>query len=144
MTPKGHRVIRGCRDLLYVPKVYGDFLSVRPQRWQGHKRSPWPSLWPKGHRDPVVGFTLFMIPKGHRVIRGHRDLLYDPAGHGDLWPWSWPKGQEYLENYWTGFKDLCSYGFSYHGFKIIVSSNTENYSWLKFSSLGEILISMHI
>ena len=25
-----------------------------------------------------------MTPKGHRVNRGHRDLLYDPKGHGDL------------------------------------------------------------
>ena len=27
--------------------------------------------------------TLFMTPKGHRVIRGRSDLLYDPKGHGD-------------------------------------------------------------
>ena len=25
-----------------------------------------------------------MTPKGHRVIRGRRDLLYDPVGHVDL------------------------------------------------------------
>ena len=25
-----------------------------------------------------------MIPKGHRVTRGHCDLLYDLKGHGDL------------------------------------------------------------
>ena len=25
-----------------------------------------------------------MTPKGHRVIRGRRDLLYDNKGHGDL------------------------------------------------------------
>ena len=25
-----------------------------------------------------------MTPKGHGVIRGRRDLLYDPKGHGDL------------------------------------------------------------
>ena len=31
-----------------------------------------------------VGVTLFMPPKGHGVIRGHCDLLYDPKGHGDL------------------------------------------------------------
>ena len=29
----------------------------------------WPSLWPQN---------------GHGVIRGRRDLLYDPKGHGDL------------------------------------------------------------
>ena len=32
----------------------------------------------------VVGLTLFMTTKGHGVIRGRRDLLYDPKGHGDL------------------------------------------------------------
>ena len=25
-----------------------------------------------------------MTQKGHKVIRGRRDLLYDPKGHGDL------------------------------------------------------------
>ena len=25
-----------------------------------------------------------MTPKGHRVIRGRSDLLYDPKGHGDF------------------------------------------------------------
>ena len=25
-----------------------------------------------------------MIPKGHRVIRGHCNLLYDPKGHGEI------------------------------------------------------------
>ena len=28
----------------------------------------------------VVGLTWFMNPKGHGVIRGRRDLLYDPKG----------------------------------------------------------------
>ena len=51
MTPKGHRVIRGRRDLLYDPKGHGDLCGT---------------------------------PKGHWVIRGRRDLLYDPIGHGDL------------------------------------------------------------
>ena len=32
----------------------------------------------------VVGLTKFMTSKGHGVIRGRRDLLYDPKGHGDL------------------------------------------------------------
>ena len=32
----------------------------------------------------VVGLTYFMTSKGHGVIRGRRDLLYDPKGHGDL------------------------------------------------------------
>ena len=57
MTPKGHRVIRGRRDLLYDPK---------------------------GHGDLCGRLTSFMTPKGHGVIEGRRDLLYDPNGHGDL------------------------------------------------------------
>ena len=32
----------------------------------------------------VVGLTSFMTLKGHGVIRGRRDLLYDPKGHADL------------------------------------------------------------
>ena len=32
----------------------------------------------------VVGLTEFMTAKGHGVITGRRDLLYDPKGHGDL------------------------------------------------------------
>ena len=41
MTPKGHGVIRGLRDLLYDPKGYGDLfgrfdLVYDPKRLQGH------------------------------------------------------------------------------------------------------------
>ena len=32
----------------------------------------------------VVGLTFLMTAKGQGVIRGCRDLLYDPKGHGDL------------------------------------------------------------
>ena len=32
----------------------------------------------------VVGLTLFMNPKGHRVIRRRRDLIYYPKGHGEF------------------------------------------------------------
>ena len=32
----------------------------------------------------VVGLTQFMTLKGNGVIRGRRDLLYDPKGHGNL------------------------------------------------------------
>ena len=32
----------------------------------------------------VVRLTLFITPKGHGVIRGHRDLFYDLKGQGDL------------------------------------------------------------
>ena len=28
---------------------------------------------------------IFYDPRGHRVIRGHCDLLYDPQGHDDLY-----------------------------------------------------------
>ena len=53
MTPKGHGVIRGRRDLLYVPKVTVTY---------------------------VVSLTKFMTPKGQGVIRGRRDVLYVPKG----------------------------------------------------------------
>ena len=32
----------------------------------------------------VVGLTLLMTPKGHGVIRGRRDVLYDLKCHGDI------------------------------------------------------------
>ena len=32
----------------------------------------------------VVGLTLFLTLKGNGVIRGRRDILYDPKGHRDL------------------------------------------------------------
>ena len=32
----------------------------------------------------MVGLTLFMTQKGHSVIRGRNDLLYDPIGVGDF------------------------------------------------------------
>ena len=32
----------------------------------------------------VVGVTLTMTSKGHEVIRGCRDLIYDPKGHSDF------------------------------------------------------------
>ena len=51
MTPKGYRVIRGCRDLLYNPK--------------GHRVI-------RGRRD------LLYDPKGHVGLCGRFDLVYDP------------------------------------------------------------------
>ena len=60
MTPKGHGVIRGCRDPLYDLKGHGDLC---------------------GH------FDVFMTPKGQGVIRGRHDLLYDRKDHGDLYNW---------------------------------------------------------
>ena len=84
MTPKYHGVIRGRRDLLYDPKSQFDLWPL-----------PWPSLWPQKVTGSlavavtyfmtpkvtvtfVVKLTYFMTPKGHGVIRGCRDLLYDP------------------------------------------------------------------
>ena len=84
MTPKGHGVIRSRRDLLYDPKGR---LDLRPLTW--------PSLWPQKVTGSlavavtyfmtpkvtltfVVALTYFMTPKGHGVIRGRCDLLYDP------------------------------------------------------------------
>ena len=32
----------------------------------------------------LVDLTYFMTHKDQEVLRGHRDLLYDPRGHGDL------------------------------------------------------------
>ena len=45
MTPKGHGVIRGRRDLLYDPKGHGDLfdrfdLVYDPKKSRGHQRSP--------------------------------------------------------------------------------------------------------
>ena len=57
MTPKGHRVIRGSRDLLYDPK---------------------------GHGDLCCRFDLVNNPKGHGVKKDRRDLLNDPNFHVDF------------------------------------------------------------
>ena len=32
----------------------------------------------------LVGLTYFMTPKGHGVIRGRRDLIFDTKVHSDL------------------------------------------------------------
>ena len=106
MTPKGHGVIRGCLDSLYDRKGHGDLcgrfdLVYDPKKVTGHYRSPWPTLWPKRSWWPLwwvwpylwpqkvtgsleVALTYFMTSKGHGVIRGRRDLLYDHKGHADL------------------------------------------------------------
>ena len=74
---QGHR---GCHDLLYDPKGHGDLCGILP------------SLWPQkvmGSLEVAVTYfitpkvTVFVVvaPKGHRVIRGRRDLL---KGHGDF------------------------------------------------------------
>ena len=125
MTPKGHGVTRHRDDLLYDPKGHGDLCWV------------WPSLWPrkvkgsiqialtyfdlKGHNALCGRFDLVYDPKMSWVIRGSRDLFFDPKVQLDLdlgydpkrsrdhkrsrwptlwpqrstWPWPWPKGQAF-------------------------------------------------
>ena len=39
-------------------------------------------MTPKVMATFPAGLTNFMTPKGHRVIRGRRDLLYDPKATG--------------------------------------------------------------
>ena len=69
MTPKGHGVIRGRRDLLYDPKGHSDLcgrfdLVYDPKRSQGHKTSPWPTSWPQKVKGSLeVAVTYFMTPK---------------------------------------------------------------------------------
>ena len=41
-------------------------------------------MTPKVKVTFVVFFTLLMTPKGHRVFRGRRDILYDLKCHDDL------------------------------------------------------------
>ena len=41
-------------------------------------------MTPKVTVNFVVCLTKFMTPKGHGVITGNRELLYDLKGHGDL------------------------------------------------------------
>ena len=53
-----------------------------------------------------------MTQKGHGVIRGRRDLLYDPKGHGDhcdrffpsLWPQNVTGSQEVASTYFMTSK----------------------------------------
>ena len=52
MTPKGHRVIRGRRDLLYDPKGHGNLCGRFDLVYD-----------PKGHRSLEVAVTYFMTPK---------------------------------------------------------------------------------
>ena len=85
MTPRGRRVIRGRRDLLYDPKVHGDLLGqfdivTYPQKVTGSLE-----VAVTYFMTQKVTVTYFMTPKGNRVIRGRRDLLYYSKGCGYLY-----------------------------------------------------------
>ena len=70
MTPKGHGVIRGRRDLLYDLKGQGDL---------------WASLWPqKVTRSLEVAVTFFMTLKGTVIFLIGLALYITPIGHGSL------------------------------------------------------------
>ena len=57
MNPKGHRVIRGCIDLLYDLKDHSDICG-----------------------------RFYLVYDPNRVIRGRRDLFYDLKDQLDLLP----------------------------------------------------------
>ena len=62
MTPKRYRIIRG----------------------------QWPTLWPTRSRWPLWSVWPSLDPNSYGIIRGRRDLLYDPQGQLDLSPLPWP------------------------------------------------------
>ena len=92
MTPKGQRVIKYYCDQLYDTKGHGDLygqfdLVYDPKMSRGSLEVALTYfVTPKATVTFVVGLT----PKGHMIIRGCRDLLYDPQR--PRWPlWSvWP------------------------------------------------------
>ena len=68
MTPKGHGVIRGRRDLLFDPKGQLDLWA-----W------PWPRLWTQKVTGSLeVAVTYFLTPKVNLTFDLDRDLLFDP------------------------------------------------------------------
>ena len=93
MTPKGHGVIRGRRDLLYDLKGHGDLcgrfdLVYDPQKVTGSlELAVTYFMTPNVTVTIVVSLTLFMAQKGHKVIRARSDLLDYPKGRGDLCGW---------------------------------------------------------
>ena len=133
-TPKGHRVIRGHRSL---------WPTLWPEKSRWPLRSFWPSLWAQKvtgslkvavtyYMTPNVnlmfdlGLDLGYDPKGHGVIRGRDDLLYDPKvnltfyldldlgydpkghrvirGHRSLWHTLWPQKSRWpLWSVWPSF-----------------------------------------
>ena len=82
MTLKGHRVIRGLRDLFHNPKVHGDIYVSFDLVW----KVKWPLvtyfMTQKVSYDCDC-FDLYYDPKGRRVIRSRQDL-YDHKGHDEL------------------------------------------------------------
>ena len=68
MTPKGHGVIRGGRDLLYDPKGQLDLWPLAS-----------PTLWPQKVTGSLeVAVTYFMTQKVDLTFDLDLDLLYDP------------------------------------------------------------------
>ena len=43
----------------------------------------------------AVCLTKFMNPKGHMVISGQLDQLYESKSQFDLWLWPWIEGQAF-------------------------------------------------
>ena len=98
--PKGLRVIRGRRDLLYDPKCHGDlcgrfYLIYDPKRSQGHLRSPWPTLWPKRSRCPLWSvWPSFWPQKVTPSLEVAVTYLWSQRSRWPLWsvwPSFWPK-----------------------------------------------------
>ena len=75
---EGHNDLYICIDLLNGLKVHGELYG------RSFKVALTYSMIPTDKVTFVVGLTLFMTPKGHRVIRDRCNLLCDPKGHGDF------------------------------------------------------------
>ena len=93
------------------------------KRSRGHKRSTWPTLWPKRSRWPLwsvwpslwprkvmgsleVAVTYFMT-QGHGDLCCRRDLLYDPRSRWPLlsvWPTLWPQMSRWT--FWSVWPSL--------------------------------------
>ena len=85
MTPEGHGVIRGRRDLLYDPKGHSDLCgcvcpSVLPQKVTGSLEVAMTDfITPKVTVTFVVDVNLFMTPKGLGFIWGRSDHVITPT-----------------------------------------------------------------
>ena len=110
MTPKGHGIIRGRRDILYDPKGHGHLcglfdLAYDPKRSRGQSNPsnlsslsfflythpfyfhtclhPTPVFFSYKayiNKPPPLLFVFFILSL---FLFCRRDLLYDPKGHGD-------------------------------------------------------------